>query len=208
MRNKILTLFFISFIYSSSYGQFNKLVLKSTKENRRVCVKKNHNIIIYVDTIKYEGKISNIGKDFIEIRIYGRNPNKMEFDSVPANDSHYDKHIRQGWYCKSEPYFHTGNFIRVFYRSTDFEKISFKKINYFQYQKMERTDAHGMESLVAGVSLLTSPIWLNIGEKPNWTLFFVCAGIVSIDVTVALIQKSRHKIRNYKFNEWKIKKIK
>ncbi len=41
-------------------------------------------------------------KDSIEIRIYGRNPNKMEYDSVPLNNSHYDKQIKQGWYSKYE----------------------------------------------------------------------------------------------------------
>jgi len=217
MRNKILLLILISFIYSSSCGQFHTLVLKNKIENKVVCVKKNHGIIIYVDSTKYEGRISDITKDSIEIRIYGRNPNKIEYDTVPMDDSQYDYHIKQGWYCKPEPSYYnnsdlinkgSNNHIRIFYRSTDFEKFSFKNINYFQYRKTESTDGPNMEFLIAGIGLLTSPIWLNTGEKPNWTLFFVCAGIVSADVVFMLIRNNRSKMHDYNFNEWAIRKIK
>ena len=147
------------------------------------------------------------------MRIYGRNPNKMEYDSVPLRNSHNDKHIRQGWFHKSEPYhfgnlYTTNNDIRVFYRSTDIERIAFGKISYFEYRKTENTNGPGIEFLAAGIGLLTSPIWLNSGGKPNWTLFYVCAGIVSLETTFVLIRNHRSKLRTYNFNDWQIKKIK
>jgi len=207
MKHRTYILILLSLIYFVSFGQNHKLKLKKIIGNGHVNIKKNHNIIIHIDTAIYKGDITNISKDFIELRIYGRNLDKMEYDSLPAVDCKYDMHIKQGWFCKNVST-RLDNNITIFERSTDFEKIPFKRIVSLQYRKTERTDGPGIEFLAAGIGLLTSPIWLNSGGKPNWTLFYVCAGIVGLDVTFGLIRNHRYKLRTYNFSDWQIKKIK
>jgi hypothetical protein len=157
----------------------------------------------------YEGEISDIGVDFFDIRIYGRNPNKMEYDSVPLANSKYDKHIKQGWYSLSLNSL-TNNKIRVFCRSTDIEKISFEKIDSIKYRKKEKDNNEMLELLIFGGGLITSPLWnYNKNDKKfNWTTFGVLAGVVCIDVIIAMVKENRHKLRTYNFNDWKVKKIK
>gem|GEM_PF-6185575 len=190
-----------------SFGQNHKLNLKKIVGYGNVNIKKNHNITICVDSAILDGNIINIGKDFIELRIYGRNPEKMEYDSLPSINCKYDKHVKQGWFCGNART-RLEDDITVFKRSTDIERIPFGEINYFQYRKTERTDGPGMEFLFAGMGLLTSPLWIYNAGKYNWTLFFVCAGIVSSETTFCLIRNSRYKLRTYNLSEWRIAKIK
>ena len=152
MKHRTYILILLSLIYFVSFGQNHKLKLKKIIGNGHVNIKKNHNIIIHIDTAIYKGDITNISKDFIELRIYGRNLDKMEYDSLPAVDCKYDMHIKQGWFCKNVST-RLDNNITIFERSTDFEKIPFKRIVSLQYRKTERTDGPGIEFLAAGIGL-------------------------------------------------------
>ncbi len=190
---------------SVSYGQFSKIKVKSKSGGSRVIIKKNHPIIVFNSSTKFKGTITDIGPDFIQIRINDRFPTKVEYETIPNINIKWEAKYKAGWVCISDVYHgHTA----ILKRSLDFEKIYFKNIDHIQYSKSETTPGFGFETLFLFIGFVTTPIWNYKYGSFDWETFGILGGLVSGIVIYSAILNERHKLKTYSFKDYHIMRIK
>lgn len=200
MLNSIKAILILMTFFYSNYlfCQSNKLVLKNDKTKKTAKLEKYDYVELYKKGGLTKGYVSDFSENSIYIRLYERDKNKMEVDTVKSRLTR--KRLKQNWFVKE--YTSKGNII---YRSTSIDSIKFSDIDSIRFSLIPNGATPGFEIVLLPLLALSTPLWAYDDKgKYEWQTGAILLGFSVLEWTYCIVANNRAKLRTYQFKNWRI----